>query len=120
MCTLAKTWIAAGTFALVSIPAVAPSQARACGSNGVCVETKPRGNVLLVRYTSVGPTTHVNVIPVVPPGGQFEVGAGRGEFSLPLGFEPVARFKIQACSRGGFGSRSTCTKWTGFRTRLDR
>lgn len=112
--------IAVGAFALASIATVAPSLAAACGSNGICLETKQRGNVLLVRYTSPGPTTHINVIPVVPRGGQFEVGAGRGQFTLPLGFESAARYKIQACARGGIGSRSTCTKWSGFRTRLDR
>lgn len=120
MFALGKAVIASSAFALASAATVASTHAAACGSNGICVETKQRGNVLLVRYTSPGPTTHVNVIPVVPAGGQFEVGAGRGQFTLPLGFESVARYKIQACARGGIGSRSTCTKWSGFRTRLDR
>lgn len=120
MFALERALIAVGAFASVSIAAVVPSRAAACGGNGIRVETKQRGNMLHVRYTSPRPTTHADVIPVVPAGGQFEAGAGRGQFTPPLGFESVARYKIQACARSGIGSRSTCTKWSGFRTKLDR
>lgn len=98
----------------VALSMSAPAFAWTCGSSRICVESKPRGNILLVRYRAEAPVTHVNIISVLPQGGQFEAGGPTGALSLPIGFEGKVRYKMQRCVRGGFGQRSTCGPWTTF------
>jgi hypothetical protein len=81
------------------------------------VESKPRGNTLLVRIKAQAPVTHINVIPVSPQGGQFEVQAE--VFSLPIGFESRVRYKAQKCVRGGIAQRSNCGPWVTFSRKVD-
>lgn len=98
----------------ITLSSGTPSFAWTCGSNRICVESKPRGNILLVRYRAETPITHINVIPVLPQGGQFEVNGPAGGFSLPIGFESKVRYKMQRCVRGGIGQRSSCGSWSTF------
>lgn len=109
-----KALLTSAVFGAVSLLTSGPSLAWTCGSNRICVESKPRGNTLLVRYRAEAPVTHVNIIPISPQGGQFEVGAPAGAFALPIGFESKVRYKIQRCVRGGIGQRSTCGPWATF------
>jgi len=112
-CNIKKALLTISVLAALATTS-APSFAWTCGSNSICVETKPRGSTLLVRYRAEAPVTHVNIIPIVPHGGQFEVGSPAGAFSLPIGFESRVRFKMQKCVRGGIGQRSTCGDWVIF------
>jgi hypothetical protein len=112
-----KTLLASAIFGTVALFTNAPSFAWTCGSNGICVDLKPRGNILLVRITAQKPVTHINVIPISPKGGQFEVQAE--VFSLPIGFESRVRYKVQKCVRGGIAQRSNCGPWATFSRKVD-
>jgi hypothetical protein len=110
------------TLAILTVAAFslsAPAFAWTCGSNRICVESKSRGNFLLVKYRAEAPVTHVNVIQVTPASKQFEASGAAGSFTLPLGFVSKVRYKMQRCIRGGVGQRSACSSWTTFSRQID-
>lgn len=115
--TIGKVLLTSAVLCVAALSTSMPSLAWTCGSNGICVDSKPRGNVLFVRYTVEKPATHINVIPISPQSGQFEVQAG--VFTLPIGFESRVRYKVQKCVRGGIGQRSNCGPWVSFSRKVD-
>lgn len=78
-----KALLTSSVFAAVSLSTSVPSFAWTCGSNSICVEAKPRGNILLVRYRAQAPVTHVNIIPDrATRRSVFEVGSPAGGIHL--------------------------------------
>jgi hypothetical protein len=83
---------------------------KAC-ANGVCGQSKYYGGKVRINVSSqLSRTTHFNF--KTNPGQQIEI---RGSYSFDREPEDSGTYSIQACDRGGFLSRSTCTKWTTFR-----
>ncbi|WP_157080464.1 hypothetical protein [Methylobacterium variabile] len=82
-------------------------------SNGVCGSSKYYGGRVRISVGSrLSRTTHFNF--KTNPGAQIEI---RGGYSFDQ--EPGRRgtYSVQACDRGGFGARSTCTRWATFQWR---
>jgi hypothetical protein len=114
---LTKTFTAISTIAVLMAPLMAPNAAYASSTtvprkciNGVCGSVKYYGGKVRISLSSkLSRTTHFNF--KTNPGDQIEVGNG---YSFDREPGDSGTYSAQACDRGGFGARSTCTKWATF------
>lgn len=78
--------------------------------NGVCGQSEYNdGKVRITVSSELSRTTHFNF--KTNPGAQIEI---RGSYSFDWAPGGAGTYSVQACDRGGFGSRSTCTRWATF------
>lgn len=90
-----------------------PAAAKAC-TNGVCASSTDDGRTVNVYLsTQLIGVTHYNVR---RNGSQFE-SKGFFNFQARKGFKQS--YHVQACRRGGFLQKSTCTPWANFHHTTD-
>lgn len=110
--------LAVSIFSAISMPIFSASSAFAevvvvgkkC-KKGVCGKATYDGSRVYIRlYHKLSRFTHFNF--KTNPGAQIEVANG---YSFDRGPGEHGTYSVQACNRGGIGSRSTCTKWATFK-----
>lgn len=111
--TLTAFSVAAVLMSSLAIPNVAYADSttvkRKC-ANGVCGSTKYYGGRVRISLShKLSRFTHFNF--KTNPGDQIEVADG---YSFDREPGDSGTYSAQACDRGGFGARSTCTKWATF------
>lgn len=85
-----------------------PAAAKAC-TDGVCADSRDDGRTVNVYLSAkVLGVTHFNVR---RGGRQFE-SSGQFSFAARPGYDQ--NYSVQACRRGGFLQRSSCTPWASF------
>jgi hypothetical protein len=80
------------------------------GGNGACAKSTWDGRrVNIYLSNTMSGITHYNF--KTNPGAQIEIGANVHWYSFQANSGRKGTYSVQACKRGGFGSRSMCTQW---------
>lgn len=99
--------------AAIAVASLMPTAANAACRQGFCVSGSDQNGVHIVNFTvSISNYTHFNAS---TPQGQIELGRNQRQFSFRNG--PVGQLEtygLQACYKGTFLSKSSCTPWAMF------
>ena len=86
--------------------------AQKCKKSGVCGGSEYWGGKVRIKlFSNLSRTTHFNFR--TNPGAQIELDTN-GRYSFEMAPGETGTYSAQACDRGGFGARSTCTRWSTF------
>ncbi|OJX19498.1 MAG: hypothetical protein BGO82_07150 [Devosia sp. 67-54] len=99
--------------AALAAASLMPTAANAACRQGFCVSGYDQNGIHVVNFTvSISNYTHINAS---TPQGQVELGRNQRQFSFRNG--PVGQLEsygLQACYKGTFLSKSSCTPWAMF------
>lgn len=99
--------------AALAAASLMPTAANAACRQGFCVSGYDQNGIHVVNFTvSIRNYTHINAS---TPQGQVELGRNQRQFSFRNG--PVGQLEsygLQACYKGTFLSKSSCTPWAMF------